>query len=125
MSVDAPLDGTTPGHSNDQTPQQVPGGKVSANPNEEGEQIRRESDLRVTTTQNYSVNPQCKIEDDAVHARQPEQPHRRIKELEDELDKFRRVCLFMTSNALLSLVLHSGRRSKALRYWLSRRSSRR
>jgi len=97
ISVDAPLDGITPGHSNDQTPHQGAAGKVSPNPNEEGEQMRRESDLRVTTIQSHSVDPHRKIEDGVVHARQREQPDQRIKELEDELDKFRRVCFFMTS----------------------------
>jgi hypothetical protein len=101
MSVDAPPDGTTPDRSNDQTHQQGPGGKVGTNPNEEGEEIRRESDLHVTTVQSYGVNPQRKIEDDVVHARQPEQPDR-IKELEDELDQFRRVCFLMASYTPLS-----------------------
>ena len=104
MSVDAPpLEGITSGHSNDQTPQQSAGGKVSTKPNEEGETMRRKSDLHVTTIQSHSVegrrppDPQRKIEDAVVHARQPEQPGQRIKELEDELDKLRRVCFLMTS----------------------------
>ena len=98
MSVDAPpLGGITSGHSNDQTPQQIAGGKVSTKPNEEGETMRRKSDLHVTTIQSHSVDPQRKIEDAVVHARQPEQPGQRIKELEDELDKLRRVCFLMTS----------------------------
>ena len=97
ISVDAPLDGITPGHSNDQTPQQGAGGKASADPNEEGNQMRFESGLRVTTIQSHSVSPQRKIEDGVVHARQPEQPDQRIKELEDELDKFRRVRFLMIS----------------------------
>ena len=92
MSVDAPQEGITSGHSNDQTPQQGAGGKVSTDPNEEGEKMRCKFDLHVTTVQCHSVDPQRKIEGDALHARQPEQPDQRIKELEDELDKFRRVC---------------------------------
>ena len=119
MSVDTPLDKITSGHSNDQAPQQGAGDKASVNPHDEGEPMRRESDLHITTIQSCSVDPQCKI-DDAI-ARQPEQSNQRIKELEDELDKFRRVCFHITSYALLSLVSHSGQRSKALRYWLSRR----
>jgi hypothetical protein len=98
MSVDAPpLEGITSGRSNDQTPQQSAGGKASTKPNEEGETTRCKSDLHVTTIQSHCVGPQRKIEDAVVHARQPEQPDQRIKELEDELDKFRRVCSPMTS----------------------------
>jgi hypothetical protein len=116
MSVDTPLDRITSGHSNDQAPQQGAGDKASVNPHEEGEPMRRESDLHITTIQSCSVDPQCKIEDAIVHARQLEQSNQRIKALEDELDKFRRVCLFIASYALLSSALHSGQRSTALRY---------
>ena len=116
MSVDTPLDRITSGHSNDQAPQQGAGDKASVNPNEEGEPMRREPDLHITIIQNCSVDPQRKIEDGTVHTRQPEQSNQRIKELEDELDKFRRVCFLMTFYAFMSLVLHSGQRSKALRY---------
>jgi len=119
---DPPLDGVASGHGSSQTYHQESGGDVSAAPKEEGEKMHRESDLRVTTMQSHIVSPQGKTKDDDAHAHHPVHFNQRIKELEDELDTFYRVCFVTVSPPILSLVLHSGQRGKAQQYWLFRRS---
>jgi hypothetical protein len=54
------------------------------------------------------------IEDGDVRTRQLELSDQRIKQLEDDLDKFRRVSPIMNSTPILSLALHSVPRNKAL-----------
>lgn len=119
---DPPLDGVTSGHCSGQTYHQKSGGDVSATPNEEDEKMHRESDLRVTTMQSQIVSPQRKTEDVDAHAHHPGHFNQRIKELEDEVDTFYRVCFVVVSYPILSSVLHSGQRNKAQQSWLFRRS---
>ncbi|SRR6266851_5496487 len=97
-------------------------GRASTAPNEEGEKMRRDYEFRIAKMQSRIVNLEREIEDGDVRARQLGQSDQRIKQLEDELDKFRRVCFLMTILPILSLALHSGQRNKVPQCWLFRRS---
>ena len=88
-------------------------GRASAAANEEGEKVRRDYELRVAKMQSRIVTLEREVEDGDVRARQLEQSDQRIVQLEDELDKFRRVRLLMTFSPILSLSLYSGQRNKA------------
>jgi hypothetical protein len=92
------------------------GGRVSAAPNDDGEKMRRDYEFRIATMQGRIASLEREIEDGDVRTRQLELSDQRIKQLEDDLDKFRRVSPVMTSAPILSLVLHSGPRNKALQY---------
>ena len=90
------------------------GGRVSAAPNEDGEKMRRDYEFRIATMQGRIASLEREIEDGDVRTRQLELSDQRIKQLEDDLDKFRRVSPIMNSAPVLSLVLHSVPRNKAL-----------
>ena len=92
------------------------GGRASAAPNEDGERMRRDYEFRIATMQSRIAGLEREIDNGDVRTRQLELSDQRIKQLEDDLDKFRRVSPVMTSAPILSLVLHSGRRNKALQY---------
>ena len=85
---------------------------TSAAPNEDGEKVRRDYEFRIAKMQSRIVTLERSVEDGDVRARQHDQSDQRIKQLEDELDKFRRVCLLMTFSPILSLALYSGQRNK-------------
>jgi protein SPA2 len=51
------------------------------------------SEFRIATMQTHIAGLERELEGGNVHARQHEQLDRRVKQLEEELDKFRRVCL--------------------------------
>ena len=87
-------------------------GRASAAANEEGEKVRRDYELRVAKMQSRIVTLEREVEDGDVRARQLEQSDQRIVQLEDDLDKFRRVRLLMTFSPILSLALYSGQRNK-------------
>ena len=99
------------------------GGRASAAPNEDGERMRRDYEFRIATMQSRIGSLEREIEDGDVRTRQLELSEQRIKQLEDDLNKFRRVSTVMTFALILNLVLHSGPRNKALQCWLSRKSS--
>ena len=67
------------------------GGRVSAAPNEDGEKMRRDYEYRIATMQGRITGLEREIEDGDVRTRQLELSDQRIKQLEDDLDKFRRV----------------------------------
>lgn len=92
------------------------GGRVSAAPNEDSEKMRRDYEFRIATMQSRIAGLEREIEDGDVRTRQLELSDQRIKQLEDDLDKFRRVSFVMTLPPILSLVLHRGPRNKALQY---------
>lgn len=73
------------------------GGRVSAAPNDDSEKMRRDYEFRIATMQSRIANLEREIEDGDVRTRQLELSDQRIKQLEDDLDKFRRVCSVMTS----------------------------
>jgi protein SPA2 len=102
----------------------VVGGRASAAPNDDGEKMRRDYEFRIATMQSRIASLEREVEDGDVRALQLEQSDQRIKQLEDDLDKFRRVSLIMISVPILSLFLYSGPRNKALQCWLFRRNSR-
>jgi hypothetical protein len=97
------------------------GGRVSAAPNEDGEKMRRDYEFRIATMQSRIAGLEREIEDGDVRTRQLELSDQRIKQLEDDLDKFRRVSLVMNSAPILSSFLRSGPRNKALQCYLSRK----
>ncbi|KAI0280179.1 hypothetical protein BGY98DRAFT_1095650 [Russula aff. rugulosa BPL654] len=66
------------------------GGRVSAAPNEDGEKMRRDYEFRIATMQGRIASLEREIEDGDVRTRQLELSDQRIKQLEDDLDKFRR-----------------------------------
>jgi protein SPA2 len=68
------------------------GGRASAALNEDHERIRRDYEFRIATMQTRIAGLERELEDSDVRARQHEQSDRRVKQLEEELDKFRRVC---------------------------------
>ena len=102
----------------------VVGGRASAAPNDDGEKMRRDYEFRIATMQSRIASLEREVEDGDVRALQLEQSDQRIKQLEDDLDKFRRVSLIMISVPILSLFLYSVPRNKALQCWLFRRNSR-
>jgi hypothetical protein len=80
------------------------GGRASAAPNEEGEKMRRDYEFRIATMQSRIAGLERGIEDSDVRARQFEQSDQRIDQLEDDLDKFRRVSFVLTSALILCSV---------------------
>ncbi len=92
------------------------GGRASAAPNDDGEKMRRDYEFRIATMQSRIASLEREIGDGDVRTRQLELSDQRIKQLEDDLDKFRRVSPVMTSARIMSLVLHSGPRNKAPQY---------
>ena len=81
----------------------VVGGRASAAPNEDGEKMRRDYEFRIATMQSRIASLEREIEDSDVRALQHEQSDQRIRQLEDDLDKFRRVSVVM----ILALILNS------------------
>ena len=79
----------------------VVGGRASAAPNDDGEKIRRDYEFRIATMQSRIASLEREVEDGDVRALQLEQSDQRIKQLEDDLDKFRRVSLIMTLAPIL------------------------
>ncbi|KAH9962506.1 hypothetical protein BGW80DRAFT_1545542 [Lactifluus volemus] len=65
------------------------GGRASAALNEDHERICRDYEFRIATMQTRIAGLERELEDSDVHARQHEQSDRRVKQLEEELDKFR------------------------------------
>ena len=98
-------------------------GRASAAPNEDSEKMRREYEFRIATMQSRIVSLERGIEEGDVRARQFEQSDQRVKQLEDELDMFRRVCFITRSSLILCSILWSELRNKVLQCWLFRRSS--
>jgi protein SPA2 len=92
------------------------GGRVSTAPHEDGEKMRRDYEFRIATMQSRIASLEREIDDGDVRTRQLELSDQRIKQLEDDLDKFRRVSLVMISVPIRSLVLRSGPRNKALQF---------
>ena len=76
---------------------------MSAAHNEDSEKMRRDYEFRIATMQSRIASLERKIEDDDVRTRQIELSDQRIKQLEDDLDKFRRVSPVMTSAPILNL----------------------
>lgn len=68
----------------------VGGGRVSAALNEDNEKMRRDYEFRIATMQSRITVLERAIEDGDLRGRQLEQSDQRVKQLEDELDKFRR-----------------------------------
>ena len=79
------------------------GGRVSAALNEDGEKMRRDYEFRIATMQSRIASLEREIGDGDVRTRQLELSDQRINQLEDDLDKFRRVSLVMKSALILSL----------------------
>jgi hypothetical protein len=92
------------------------GGRASAAPNEDGEKMRRDYEFRIATMQSRIASLEREVEDGDVRTHQLKLSDQRIKQLEDDLDKFRRVSPVMTEAPILSLVLHRGPRNKAPQY---------
>jgi hypothetical protein len=72
------------------------GGRASAAPNEDGEKMRRDYEFRIATMQSRIASLERGIEDGDVRTRQLELSDQRIKQLEDDLEKFRRVSSVIT-----------------------------
>ena len=100
----------------------VGGGRVSTTLGEDHEKMRREYEFRIATMQNRIAILERTVEDGDLRGRQLEQSDQRVKQLEEELDKFRRVCFVFTPSFLDSR-LHRGPRNRALRCWRFRRNS--
>ena len=94
------------------------GGRASAPLNEDGEKMRRDYEFRIAKMQTRIVGLEREVEDGDVRVHQLGQSDQRIKQLEDELDRFRRVCFANDLFQILSSALHSGPRSKAQKFWL-------
>jgi hypothetical protein len=90
------------------------GGRGSAAPNEDGEKMRRDYEFRIATMQSRIASLEREIDDGDIRTRQLELSDQRIKQLEDDLDKFRRVSVVINSTPIPSLLLRSGPRNKAL-----------
>jgi hypothetical protein len=71
----------------------VVGGRASTAPNDDGEKMRRDYEFRIATMQSRIASLEREIEDGDVRARQIEQSDQRMSQLENDLDKFRRVSL--------------------------------
>jgi protein SPA2 len=78
--------------ASDRSAARMGGGRASAALNEDHERMRRDYEFRIATMQSRIAGLEREIEDGDVRARQHEQSDQRVKQLEDELDKFRRVC---------------------------------
>ena len=101
----------------------VVGGRVSTAPNDDSEKMRRDYEFRIATMQNRIASLEREIEDGDVRAHQIEHSDQRMRQLEDDLDKFRRVSRVIILVLVLNSVLHSGPRNIVLQCWLSRRNS--
>jgi protein SPA2 len=79
------------GHASDRSTR-LAGGRVSAALNEDHERICRDYEFQIATMQTRIAGLEHELEDSDIHARQHEQSDQHVKQLEEELDKFRRVC---------------------------------
>ncbi len=98
------------------------GGRVSAALHEDNEKMRREYEFRIATMQSRIAALERAIEDGDLRGRQLEQSEQRVKQLDEELDKFRRVCFVLTPS-IVGSSLHRRPRNRALRCWRFKRSS--
>ena len=99
----------------------IGGGRGSTTLNEDHEKMRREYEFRIATMQSRITVLERAIEDGDLRGRQLEQSDQRVKQLEEELDEFRRVC-FVFTPSILGSSLHREPKNKVLRCWRSRRS---
>ena len=94
------------------------GGRVSAAPNEDGERMRRNYEFRIAMMQSRIASLEREIEDGDVRTRQLELLEQQIKQLEDDLNKFRRVSTVMTiaSHRRQNVVCHCDS-ATSCRFW--------
>ena len=73
------------------------GDRASAAPDYDREKMRRDYEYCIALMQSRIASLERDVKDGDARALQLEQSDQRIKQLEDDLDKFRRVSLIMTS----------------------------
>ena len=69
----------------------VVGGGASAAPDDDREKMRRNYEFRIATMQSRIATLEREVKDGDARAHQLEQSDQRVKQLEDEVDKLRRV----------------------------------